>query len=1251
LALPEIGSGDRFLSFLPLFHTFGRWLEMLGCLFWGATYTFLENPAVDTIVDGMRRVRPTVFISIPKKWQQLYEVITTRVDPEIDADDDIKGAVEEVTGGALRWGLSAAGYLPPQVFRFFQRYGTELMSGFGMTEATGGITMTPPGEYRDDSLGRALPGIEIRLADDGELLLRGPYVMQGYYKSDESAFVDGWLPSGDIMTMSDDGFIEIVDRKKEIYKNSRGETIAPQRIENLFADFEAARQVFLVGDHRPYNTLLIHPDLEADGGILNDMDEAHRRAYFASLVVSVNGFLMPYERIVDFRLIERPFSAERGELTPKGTYKRRAIEESFGDVISTMYERNTTSIDWQGTEVRIPNWFFRENGCVIGDIVATPDGLSIPKLNRRLKLARVPDDDRLLRIGDFLYRLDGGRLDLQRLVTDPLNWLGNYDLFHFVGDAIIAWYRAGRDETSFGLHGRAEPRIISEELQQQFSAIVHAGERSLYGLHLAVLFLQADDEALGLLAANYLRGVIDDEGGAYRSIALEIAFRPALASDNAVRRELLLAGLPLVDAQQLCRLLDVYLDCDTSIFNSDVIRRIVTIAHTSDHLAAIEDTLAARRVDLGKTSERVVLIAVLFDLLVDFAIRHPRRIQRVRRTVVQCQLQTDSEALAHIAGEAGKQLLEGRRTWFGENKRVAIDVETGEDYTWPDVISFEEGLDPDDQARLLRALEETCVLRESIFLFSGGRVVGLHDLPRGGIWVTHLGSRHGKSVYRVKVQTRHHGSFDMAINLNQELSPDEVRNEVNWLIAAGGTRGRASLVEEFGGFWEEMQLWSKEYVPGETVARFLGRKARKRKNNQQTKRRLYNLWPYFVWCASEAFVGLLTRTGYCVELADPSSHGIIVPPHDYQAGTRIISISDRVPFESLRAFFTRFYASFVQATEDAHPALIQGPMWRYVFAGVLESEGGEAGLELLRALREECVPGAVGQEAMQQSLAEIISEVEHSGFAPKRLHFAIGRFHRWFEINRDASSSAQAQTLAELIETYALHGLQEEYPGTRTRLFLETVFTESPAPLRRALEELARRQHHERLSIDEVLTALSAIQEAHSLDERDAFFFARLSFPHVQPTDSVELQQTLTDGAPMADLVVRFEDQDGIPFSIRRPTSPREISRLHQLFFKERLHVDFRPEHRFLVGVSERGHIIGGLCYLPPVERMAHMEKIVVSDHFRRKGIGEALLNELMSRMRDQGVRHVTTGFFRPEYFYRMGFKVGPRYAGLVKDL
>ena len=151
-----------------------------------------------------------------------------------DNDDIINNPLSVITGGKLKHGLSAAGYLDPEVFYFFQDNKINLISGYGMTEATGGITMTPPNDYQPDSVGKPLPGIDIKLAEDSELLIKGVYVSSYYFsKSNNSTLIDGWFHTGDIFKEKN-GHLYIIDRKKDIYKNTRGQTISPQKIENMF---------------------------------------------------------------------------------------------------------------------------------------------------------------------------------------------------------------------------------------------------------------------------------------------------------------------------------------------------------------------------------------------------------------------------------------------------------------------------------------------------------------------------------------------------------------------------------------------------------------------------------------------------------------------------------------------------------------------------------------------------------------------------------------------------------------------------------------------------------------------------------------------------------------------------------------------------------------------------------------------------------------------------------------------------------
>lgn len=1254
MAIPEIGDRDKFLAYLPLYHTFGRWFEMTGTIFWGATYVFMENPSIETMISNMQEVRPSIFISIPKKWVQLYEYVAGNVDIEIDEEEIIQQKVDEITGGKLRWGLSAAGYLSPDIFRFFQKYGVELMSGFGMTEATGGITMTPPHRYIDDSLGRALPGIEIKLAEDGEILIRGPYVMTGYFgENEEETFLPGkWLPTGDIMQMDENDFIKIIDRKKEIYKNIKGETIAPQKIENYFRDFDTVKQVFLAGDHRPFNTVLIFPNYDDENSILKNMDEKEMHEYFSSAIVTVNKFLAPYERIVDFRIIDRPFDDSKGELTPKGTYKRRVIEKNFASQIESMYIKDHTSIIAAGIEIRIPNWFLREKGCLSGDIVSLKNGISIPKLQLSLKIEKSGADENIYRIGDYNYRINTTFIDLQLIFITPLLWLGNNGLFGFTGESVFQWFRQNKKDERIAFHSLTQVVPGDTLRREKVREFLSTGEQSLYGFHLAVLLIESENEEDGYVGLQFIGTLLEDKSQPHYFTALNFLNRPGLTGSLNIRRELFKLGLKIFRGSSLAEFLGLYLRYNANLLDNTIIKMIVDISRGDENLDAIE-TVLKNSIEFHSIYNELENTPVpsLFNLLGQYGIQHPNSYKRIRQVFMYYKLFKDWEELVRYADKVRVEMLHGFRKWLGVNPSVAVDVETGDEYRWSDVIITEEGIDKQDKERIINVITETSLIREAIFLFSDATLVGLNNILPGGLWISHLGTQHEKSVYRVTIQTRFQGAFDIVLNLNKNLPQESVKEEINWLVLAGSKIAGQKLVEDFGGYWEEYDLWTEEFVPGETVAKFLQRESRRK--DEATQKRLFYLWPYFVWSAATSYMNFWKLTGYKLELADPLPANIIIPTHDYQTGTRLVSISERVKSDSPQTFFFNFYKFFIKATEENYPFLKKVSIWNYVFSGVIDSEGESPGLEMLRRFKNELEESPIFPDAadLVKKIDSFINNVKANGFIPKRLFFAIKRFHRWFALNKDAALKAQAEMIYELYETYHMYEFEETFPETRSRFFLETVFANSSSEIKSALREIIGKQHGHEISKEETLTLLSTIQTEFKLDEREHFFLTRLSYPHLKPTDTATLMKIKSEGTTTANLVVQVEDNDGKIVLLRNPVSPKEISRLHQLYIETNLLVHFRPEHQFLVALSERGYIIGGLFYIRTDEQTAHMEKIVVSNRYRRKGVSEALMNELFSRLRDDHIKYVTTGFFRPEYFYRFGFKIERKYSGLVKDL
>jgi len=1244
MAIPEIGEQDIFLSYLPLYHTFGRWFEMTGSMFWNARYTCMENASGEAMVNNMQRIRPSIFISIPKKWYQLVERISKDADLERDDDEKILKAIKQITGGKLRWGLSAAGHLDSEVFQFFQRYGIELMSGFGMTEATGGITMTPPGKYIPNSLGKELPGIQIKMAEDGELLIKGPYVMTGYFNPEESdvEMEDGWLPTGDIMKRDENGFIQIIDRKKEIYKNIKGETIAPQKIENFFSEFEFIKNVFLVGDHRYYNTVLIYPNFESTQVDFSAMNNEEINNYFSSVIVSVNKFLAPFERIVDYRVIDREFDAAKGELTPKGTYRRLIIEKNFADVINPMYSKTYISINCTSIEIRIPNWFLRDMGLTAHEITYSNNVLHLK--DKKWELTIDAADDKI-QIGQFQYKITGKFLDFGKVLNNPLLWLGNEQLVNFTGENIFKWSRMEEQQDSIMFISTREDEVTEYHIKEQLQLLLYKKEYTLLGLHLSALGLVSKNYDEGQLAVEYLDKVADENNIEINSLAVEILKRSIKISNINIQRLAYCALIDSVSVEQLYIISREFFAMDTYFVNPEVIESIQRKILPDDKLNSILDLTQYY------TELKDMRSVPLFSLLSKYGAKHPAKFKIIRQKLVQYQLSTDDDKLQETARKARLDMRAGFREWIGDVQQVAVDIETGNEYTWDDVVIFEEDIKEDDKEKILLALKNTALIKEAVFLFSKGRLIQLDGIPPGGVWVSYLGTEHGKSVYRVSIQTRDHGGYDFALNLSIKMTYDEIVEEVEWLIRAGTVHDGQQLVEDFGGFWNDFGLWSEEFIHGQTTGKFL--KLIARQKDEKMIERARHLWPFLIWSGISAYADFWHRTGRRLEIDDPSVENVIIPAHDYQTGTRIVSISARKKHENLLDMLLNFYKNFIEQTEEQYPFLKDISDWKYVFSAFPDTFGFKKGIDILRICCEELEDqkGTPNYEMMKKEFEKFKESIAHEGFIPRRLYFAIRRYHRWLELNHQATTQARAASLSELYITYALNELEDSYPETRTMFFYKTVFADSAADLRNNLKTIITELRDKTIKPDDLTIQISSLQKHIDLTDDEKFFLTRLSYPHVSPDDSAEIITLDSGGEARANLVVHREDLDGNGFNIREPINPKEIAKLHQLYMNNKLAVQFRPEHQFLIAVNERGYLIGGIYFYKVDDHVAHLEKIVVDTHYRKKGVSDLLMTEFFKRMKNANHELVTTGFFRPEYFYRFGFKIEHKYAGLVKDL
>jgi predicted GNAT family acetyltransferase len=1204
----------------------------MATLWWGATYVFARSTAQASLLEDFRRVRPTVFISVPKKWMELHEAAVWEA--ASDDPDEVASHLREITGGRLRYGLSAAGYLDPVVFHAFHAAGTELCSGYGMTEATGGITMTPPGQYLDDSVGKPLPGIECRRAEDGELLIRGPYVSPGYFRpadGERGPDPEGWFHTEDLFIETPERHWSITGRKKEIYKNRQGQTIAPQRVENLFRDFEPVAQSFLVGDHREYNTLLVWPAPRAvQGRSPQELSEL-----LSSLVASANRFLAPFERVVAFQVLPRALDQEHGELTHKGSYRREVVEQNWKELIDRMYEQRHLALPVDGRFLRIPNWVLRELSVLQHEV--SLQGTELRAGPRTLPVEADPAAPGALRVGDLAYVSEGSVVDLGGLLSRPGLWVGNEPMRRFLGEEAFQSLVA-RKRKSAGGDLRIDPRLWSPPDPERIPALleeVDRGEVSFASIHAAGELLRAERpearRAISLLHIG-LAAAQSDQAVLCRALLR----RAADAPDEDVRRRAFRVLLANEEPGETLATLRLFLDrLGAMALRDEDLADLGERGLSDGQVQVLLAHLTSSRGDAAPTdpSDRRLLIGTM-RLLTACAIAHPVYFARVRVPLARLALHGDPE-LAARAGEEMDRLRRGFSAWVGPNLRLAIDPQTGAEYGWKDVLIFDEGIPPEARSHLLQALEDNTIVRASVFLLGRGVLLSLGDIPPGGASVSLLGREHGKAVYRLSVRTRAREVFDLAINVAEQMNYATLRQEVSWLLAAGAP---PPLVEQFGGYFPEWGIFTEEFIPGEDVERQVARLLR-----QGEATRLRSLWPFLVWSAAELHVRFWDRSQRRLALREPSPSAFIVPSHDYQTGSRLVSVSDRSPCTSLDDVLDRFQHAFVDRVLGIRPELSAEADDRVLLAATVEAVGLERGLALL----EQAAPESRRALAMQG----FIEQLRATGFTPHRVWFAARRYRRWLEVNPQPTVEAQGKMLGELWGTYRLAEVEAAWPDTRVRFFRNTVFAGARPELAGALDRLvhqARARAAGELDLEAQVAAVRGA--AHPTAEED-YFLARMTYRYLAPTDEVALISMPSGGHFVTEVVVALTDEAGERYTVRGPVSPREVARLLHLFHESNLQVTFSAEHEFLLCLDPRDTVIGGLYYRQVGPDRVNMEKVMVARKHRGKGVSDGLMRVFIRRLRARGVKRLETGFFQPDYLRRFGFRTDPTSGGLVRDL
>lgn len=382
----DIGETDTFLSFLPLCHIFERMAGYYTAFSGGCTIAYAES--IEKVASNMKDIQPTIMTAVPRLFERIYSKIKRNAESQPEgkqkifnwaielgkefaiakksgqpipiflslkrklADKLVYQKLREATGGKMRFFISGGAALARELGQFFEAVGILVVEGYGLTESSPVIAVNRVNDYKFGTVGKPLPGVEIKIAKDGEILAYGPNIMQGYYKNkkeSEETIRNGWLHTGDIGVFDAEGFLIITDRKKHLFKTSGGKYIAPTPIENLFLASKYIDQFVLIGDRRMFVSALIVPDYEAlkefaDANRIQykDIDElVNMKQIYELLDKELDQFqkkLANFERVRKFAILDRPLTIEGGELTPSLKVKRKVVEERYKGLIEDMYK-------------------------------------------------------------------------------------------------------------------------------------------------------------------------------------------------------------------------------------------------------------------------------------------------------------------------------------------------------------------------------------------------------------------------------------------------------------------------------------------------------------------------------------------------------------------------------------------------------------------------------------------------------------------------------------------------------------------------------------------------------------------------------------------------------------------------------------------------------------------------------------------------------------------------------------------------
>ncbi|MCP4706567.1 MAG: GNAT family N-acetyltransferase, partial [candidate division Zixibacteria bacterium] len=1232
------------LCYLPLYHTFGRYFELLGTIYWGGTYIFPGNPSTATLLNLLSKLNPTGLISVPIRWQQIQERCLTKME-QVSSNAKKKEEIRKVIGGGLRWGLSAAGYLAPSVFKFLNNNGVKLCSGFGMTEATGGITMTPPNEYRANSIGIPLPLTHTRLTDNGELEISGSYIARylDEIKPGEHIPVifgdknQSWLATGDLFKILPDGHLQIVDRLKDIYKNSKGQTIAPQQVERKFDGVPGIKRIFLVGDAREFNVLLIVPDNDDPvlEGFSNEEDE---REYFHQIVSSANKDLAAYERVVNFAVVDRDFTVEKNELTPKGSLKRKNIEKNFQEIVNELYKSKFIELKFNKWEIKLPRWFYRDLSILEDTIIISNNGLK--NIHDDIDIAiKETDSKNSIQIGDLVYEVEGNIIDFGLLARQPSLWVGNPSLIEFCP------CKDGWDTTSGNFTERVFLPDNSEnrnELSKHHKIHVHK-DRTLSAINSQIINALFGEVNLAERAINSLAREIKDTderiAGVIRKRLVALARHPEFNIRSLAYRTLLLEEPSLDYGKSL----PAFIESDLPFLDEESISAIAHSNLSIRRLLDLRRRLFNYRTEMNwpvsETTRKQ--FSHILHLLSDFVRYHPQYYDPVRCELASWVLHKDDPLLSSIAENYLDDMISQYETDLADKTPEFSNEE------WESKFIFGNELTKREKNRLREVLIQTTFLKQSVLLAFDQDSFELDHVNPEGIWISRITSRRRYLRYRVSINTKFGKHFDIQVILSDDVKYASVMETLYWILSISNHPVESDVLPRLGCCRPELGARSLVYFGQLTMWERIREYSERRRNsssvaNQSSWRKLY------VRGLTAIFKGWKI-SGKRIIPGAINPENLVVPFQDYVDSATILSLTGWRHYNKPISIIKPIVRQFYKKTLAHYPWCRSLININWIFNACIEELGLDAGREFLNKLMVNLDddPVMFDNVSLKDSLKMYLEKLQKELYQPLPLCNAVSRYHQWAEINSDATPEAREQIIHELLRLYRLDRYSEII---RYYLYYQTYFSAAGGKTKIAFSNLLNKMYLNPKRSAMQMIELSELQSTLE-NEQDRNLFSKIIFPKAPKVKQLEVIAVGESERKQVMVKTIITDKRGEKYYITEPKKPSEIGQLYRLFFKEGYPKTVTERDQFLLVFDGQDQIVGGLCYRYDGEDIVHLDGSIITPALSGNGIGSLLLEDFCTRMTEMGIRLIKTHFFLRKFYAKRGFIIDSRWGALVRFL